>query len=116
MPTKQTETRNDRSSTGTSGAQQLYRMNGFDWTSPADIQRSALVTQRAIGEIWAFWAKRLRAYADYADAIAGAHGIADLAEAQSEFVSRTQAEWAEESQHIAEIAREAPGRAANAVN
>lgn len=83
------------------------------WFALEDVQRSSLLGQRIAAEAWSFWARRLRAWAEYADAMSSCRNPADWAAAQSRFMSGAQVDWAEESRLFAHLAADdAPGEAA----
>jgi hypothetical protein len=64
---------------------------------------SLLASQKLALEAARFWAKRMRAYADQLDVLAGCRDPMQLASAQARFVQRMQEDYAEERRAVAEL-------------
>ena len=61
---------------------------------------SFLVSQRFALEAARFWARRMRAYADQMETLAGCTSPDDVANAQTRFIERMRDDYAAESQAI----------------
>jgi hypothetical protein len=64
---------------------------------------SFLMSQRFALEAAKFWARRMRAYADQMEMLAGCSSAEDVASAQTRFLERMRDDYAEESQAISAL-------------
>lgn len=62
-----------------------------------------LVSQRLALEATKFWARRMRAYADQMEELAGCRSADDVAGAQTRFLDRLREDYAAESEAIGEL-------------
>jgi len=89
-----------------------------DFTSPLSAALSPngnpfLLSQRMALEATRFWARRLHAYADQFEVLAGCKSPNDLAQAQARFLEQMREDYAAETQAMSAVLRpEPPGRAA----
>lgn len=75
----------------------ITSMTGF-FQSPAG--NSFLLSQRMALEATHFWARRMRAYADQFEALAGCTSANEFVQAQSRFLERMRDDYAAETQAV----------------
>jgi hypothetical protein len=83
----------------------------------APTANSLLMSQRLALETARFWARRMRAYADQMETLAGCASADDLASAQTKFLERMREDYAAESEAISALltpeAASSPRRGSN---
>lgn len=69
----------------------------------APTAQSLIMSQRIALEATRFWARRMRAYADQMETLAGCASPDDLASAQTRFIERMRDDYAAESEAISAL-------------
>jgi hypothetical protein len=91
---------NRRSNGGNSSPESVSSLVDIMQTPAAN---TFLVSQRLALEAAKFWARRMRAYADQMEELAGCRSADDVAGAQTRFLERLREDYAAESEAIGEL-------------
>jgi hypothetical protein len=94
-------TKRNGADAGAGNGSESVRSTSAFLTAPA--AASFLASQKMALEATRFWAKRMRAYADQLDVIAGCADPMQLVSAQARFVQRMQEDYAEEGRAVASM-------------